>query len=384
MPKRSTEDARQIARRLADWMFDDALPFWRDRGFRSSGLAFEMLDGNGEGIETGQVRVRTHARQVFSFAFAWHHDWQPRAAAAIVERSGNKMLQAAFRPDGLAGRVIDTDSSSLADDTADLYDTSCCLLALTWARNILGARETDEHIAQILTAIETHLASNDGIGESIPRGSERVQDPHMHFFEALLSVADFTGERRAHDLARRQLEFIDNVFFDRDAAIVREAVDTSRHEQSTGYRPGHSFEWVCLLQQAARLLDDVSTNFAWPLYGKALAAQRSYGDTRMELDGRNGLVDGSVRLWGQTEALKAHLEMADHAATQFPGAMDEAVSCARSIWDRWLAPAARGGWLDRFDDAGKPADATMPASTGYHLFPAIARLCRVTGSRLQP
>lgn len=78
------------------------------------------------------------------------------------------------------------------------------------------------------------------------------------------------------------------------------------------------------------------------------------------------------RLWPQLEYLRAAVVMRQRghalAAQDAPEAMMERI--ARDYLNR----AVPGGWFDTCDDAGAVISSTMPASTLYHLQPAIRSL----------
>ena len=258
-----------------------------------------------------------------------------------------------------------------------------------------------------------------------PSPGLRRQNPHMHLFEALLALHDQTGSVAARQQAESLLDFISRAFFDFQGSFVREAVevgiqradsplagsgevrigagsrkddddrsastDISVTEES--FEPGHSMEWVWLLGHRARLFGVELHPFALPLYQRAWAAAPVAGQTPLRLPcgaapsaalspnmapGNPGLSDPSCRLWAQAETLKAHLCMVEHGPPDVAAAaLRRAAQCAAAIGDRWLSGVCPGGWVDHLDARGKRIARTMPASTGYHLYLAIAELSRV-------
>lgn len=268
------------------------------------------------------------------------------------------------------------------DATADLYDTAFCLLALTQSRDIVGHEYADKYIGRLLASVDTVLKfeGGDGYRESLPPNpAGRLQNPHMHFFESLLLLYDKTGSddiwRRAEDL----YSYISRVFFDAKAHLVREVIRAGNGEFSPGYDPGHSMEWVWLIGYRSRLSGRDLPELACRIYEHALDAQRLHGDTRMSLSDDQLVRDGTARLWSQTETLKGHLCVAELGPAKLASlASAEAIRCAKKIAEFWLAAPVRGGWLDHFDQNGSLIATTMPASTGYHLYLAIAELERIS------
>ena len=359
-------------------MAESSWPLWAERGIRPSSHFYEALDFDGAPHPSPESRVRTQARQVFSFALANELGWDRESTAFIVKRGLPALLSCGLRSDGIAGRVIDIDTGELLNTTADLYDTAFCLLAIAQSRAIVGANAADSLTNTLLSSIDAGLRYEDGSGyrETLPAGVARLQNPHMHFFESLLQYFEKSGRGDIRERAEELLSFVARTFFDEEAGIVRESVDANG--ASAGYDPGHSMEWVWLLGYRARLFDDDLPPFAYRLYERACAAHEQHGWTCLYLDDDNQAIDGSARLWSQTEALKGHLCVAEVGQ----GAIAEkaivaATECAREILDVWLQSEAPGGWLDHFGpDRSRIAD-VMPASTGYHLYLAIAELTRV-------
>ena len=84
---------------------------------------------------------------------------------------------------------------------------------------------------------------------------------------------------------------------------------------------------------------------------------------------RSGTVrDGGSRIWPQTEAIKAHLAMADGAAI------------ARNIgnlFERFIAGNRAGIWTEHLAPDGAGKSDRIPSSTLYHVFSAFSELERV-------
>ena len=372
----SIKELSDIARSLRRWMWEASWPLWSGQGRHTSARFFEALEFDGRPRLSAKSRVRTQARQVFSFALASELGWKD--GEDIVALGLPQLLDAGLNDAGVAGRLIDIESGVMLDDTADLYDTAFCLLAIAQGRAIVGADLADRMADALLASIDTALSYGDGNGyrETLPAADDRLQNPHMHFFESLLLYYDKSRRQEVRDRAEDVYRYVASTFFDPDVAVVRESVGPQ--ETSSGYDPGHSMEWVWLLGYRARLDGYELPDFAYELYGRACAAYREHGTTCLYLDDENQLVDGSARLWSQTETLKAHLciaELGDRAAAEV--AVSSATQCARNIVDTWLQSEARGGWLDHFDTDRRLLAESMPASTGYHLYLAIAELLRV-------
>ena len=378
MDQRQSEPLGSVAEELRQWMANSSWPLWSAQGRHASSRFFEVLEFDGKPRPEKLGRVRTQARQVFSFALADELGWS--GGAALVEDGLPLLLASGLNNDGIAGRAIDIETGAMLDSVGDLYDTAFCLLAIAQSRTAIGAAVADGMADKLLASVDDVLRYDDdqGYREMLPASKERLQNPHMHFFESLLLYFEKSGRDDVRERANGIYQFVADRFFDEAAGLIRESV--SDDAVSTGYDPGHSMEWVWLLGYRARLLNEELPEFALALYERACAAHRSHGWTCLHLDDDNRAIDGSARLWSQTETLKGHLCIAELGEGPIAeAARDSATHCARNILDFWLQSEAPGGWLDHFDaDRNLIADA-MPASTGYHLYLAIAELARVAG-----
>ncbi|MDA0676121.1 MAG: AGE family epimerase/isomerase, partial [Proteobacteria bacterium] len=94
--------------------------------------------------------------------------------------------------------------------------------------------------------------------------------------------------------------------------------------------------------------------------------------------GRDGAVrQDSKRLWVQTEALKAHLAMAESGSDD--QAMARAERTLASIFAGYLA-TGHGVWQDHLRRDGTGFAKTAPASSFYHLYLAFSEYRRVAKS----
>ena len=132
--------------------------------------------------------------------------------------------------------------------------------------------------------------------------------------------------------------------------------------------PGHHFEWVWLLTQAARAGLGEFSEPASRLYGRAMRdGFDAQGFVVRELGRDGGVLDGGRRLWAQTEAIRAMATMGDD---------DAAAGLVERVLDTHLATATPGLWIDSYDVAGRACNETVPASTLYHLMTAFSAMMR--------
>jgi mannose-6-phosphate isomerase len=217
-------------------------------------------------------------------------------------------------------------------------------------------------------------------GEVAPSPPRR-QNPHMHMFEAALSLHEVSGAHLERTSALARL-FQTKLFDTRFGALPEYFDDAWRPlagDEGRICEPGHQFEWSWLL-------------YRWHALGGGdldVAAERlrMHGETH-GVDPAGGAVydevyiDGRVRtpasrLWPHTERLKANLHRFertdDHAAA-------EAALQAFDMVMRYCDTPVRGLWRDRRSADGSFAEQPAPASSFYHIIFAFDELIRVAAA----
>ena len=365
-----------------------ALPLWRSAGHDGPGLGFaDDLDGRGRPVRAPRTGVLTQARQIYVYSHAAALGWPHGLAAAA---SALRFLEAhAWRSDGGGWMRALGRGGGVADAAVDLYDNAFVLLALAWFARATGSAAPIAAAHRTLNAIEARMRAGDTPGFANawpPEPGPRLQNPHMHLLEAALALHDATGggEARFTDLARAMVSLFRERLFDPATGTLAELYGPAwqrLHEPYPGRQiwPGHHYEWVWLLHQA-----EARTGLGARAEARALFAFAQ----RHGLDAGTGLVryavteegvplDRSLRVWPQTERLKAELSMAEHEGRN-PA---EAARAARLLLRRHLARGApRGLWFERHgEDGGARAGERIPATSLYHLFVACAELSRAAG-----
>jgi len=374
----SVRELQRRGREAREWLLEACFPLWSERGTFGCGF-LEALDLHHRPIEVDAARVRVQARQTYVFAAAQGLGWSPRRCADLVQLGLEAMEKNCRREDGLFGRHLDLTTGTLTDNTGDLYDTAFGLYALSSAR--LMATETGQEgiaaraealIAETATALDLHLTDpSGGYIESLPRPDQRKQNPHMHLFEASLSLAASTGAdihaKRADELHSLCLQY----FIEPETGTLSEyfvpgSWKLPEGEAGTVVEPGHQFEWVWLLNEYAHLTGAPLGPEAQTLYAFACRTLDEEGRVIQSCKRDGTPVDASRRTWQQTEALKAHVAMW-RAGDEAAGA--RAVASCDVLMDEYLTP--EGGWIDHYEADGLVRADKMPASTGYHVVLAL-------------
>lgn len=359
-------------------MFDAALPLWGNAGVCPDGSFRECLGFDGTPLDPGFKRFRVQARQVYVFAHA--HLSGANGSLAIAERGWRFIEAHAALPGGGWCKSL-TSSGELDDVTIDLYDQAMGLFSAAWWARASGDDSAIDAARAALRRIDSSLGMPDLPGWLSDDGPQprRLQNPHMHMFEALLALWETTGDAEFLQRASAILELVESRLFDPRTGTLSEYFDDSWNrdgsELSRVVEPGHHFEWTWLLAKASNQLF-VNNGIVDALYSFAV---------RHGIDEKSGLIfdsvldDGTVyehhhRLWPHTESLKAQL-----ALFEIKSSLDrERLHATLDILlELFLRSDVSGTWIDRFTNAGEPRSTTVPASSLYHLFLAFAELLRL-------
>jgi mannose-6-phosphate isomerase len=385
--------------RLEPWLRETLLPFWAAAGFDAPHGAFvEKFEPSGAPTREDYTRVRVQARQIYVFS---------HAAVAGFSDLGLARAQSAFAFledhawDGGNGGWFHRlrRGGPVLDSRKDSYDHAFLLLAMAWLYRAGGDARVLRRAKETWTFLEDRLGvfrdgRFDGYSEwQLPAGTAiplpRRQNPHMHLLEALLALYEASGEPAWLEGAGRIFDLFEQYFFDASSGQLIEFFDADWQEvpspDSPGGRrlrePGHHFEWAWLLHRYA----DLSGNPA------AVAAMRGLFDwawahgidrsgaapfvvfEELDPEGRV-LAGGTKRLWPQTEAVKACLAVYERFGEQ------AALTGARQLLDALFTTFAdleSPRWREQVDRDGKLIRESLPASSLYHLFLAVAEAIRV-------
>ncbi len=350
---------------------------WFDAGWDPvNGGFYEHLKSDGTPNAGEDRRVRVQLRQIFSISFARHHGYIDFAEVRLddaISYVWNKLWGA----DGVPGFPhIITSQGDVVDPRRDTYDHAFAMMAFGWAYRTTGAAHVREKLDAVVEFVESQLRHHQsGFKESLNAETPRRQNPHMHCFEAYMSLFEATKDAQYLSRATELFELFEKHFWDGDAGVVREYfADDWGHpgsvEQWETIEPGHMAEWVWLLREFQRLSDrnveDRCATLLLRCLELGLASEASGLWDSVTPDG--AVLEETRRLWPQTELLKAHL------AQLAAGHNEHLAQCAsslRSLCSNYLDGCIDGGWLDQRDANGHSLKDLMPASTHYHLLIAL-------------
>ena len=324
-------------------------------------------------------------RQLYVFAHGTLLGWCD--ARNLVEHALASILATYGGRDSRAPYVFSvTRAGEVVNRSQDSYAYAFLLLALAWARKLLGDAVNSALPRALIVHLRTVMAHPSGLGfiDVLPRPDALSrQNPQMHLLEACLAVEEAFGDVGGRGLAdnifllfRTQLFSVADrtlpELYDEHWRVVEPDVAT--------YEPGHHFEWIWLLDRYAARSDDRVEDLIAGLAARAcLEGIDEIGAVVERVRIHDGLRFESRRCWGTCEALKA-------AASDFEQGRSDprrtAKQAARflNVLRRVFLPAPfAGGWIDRVDARAQPLLDYVPASTLYHIFLAVAEAERVFG-----
>jgi len=360
---------------LLRWLLDDAYPLWATRGVDPVHGGFhETLDSDARAAGEPR-RIRVQLRQAYCFARAASLGWTGDGAKLVA--TGLSYVRSHYRrPDGLFRTLVAADGTVL-DDRALLYDQAFVLLALAASQRVL--QQPSDLVAEAVglrEALVTHLKRSDGgFGSEVSNPLPILANPHMHLLEAALAWAEISDDPAWQGLADEIAILALRRFIDPGAGALLEQFGADWKplgpELGAVIEPGHLFEWAWLLLRWSRGTPGTAFSQAERLVEIGETYGVHSGVAVMGLLGDFTVRDGTARLWGQTERLKASLYLAQRGRQ--PHYWFSAASAVTSLW-KFLEVRTPGLWHDTLAADGRFVASRVPASTFYHIVSAIAEL----------
>ncbi len=372
-----------LSKELCGWLRDAAYLVWSEAGFNSdTGAFYESIDLATGSADREPVRTRVPARQIYCFTLAGDFGWKGDARA-IVELGLDWYLKHCWKDGRVATSAVELDGTHL-DNTFDLYNQAFAFLGLAYAGEALPERRTEfrERAENLLTILKnTYAHPLAGFRES---GADQLplrSNPHMHLFEAALALEAFgAGENwtaLADEIANLALDkFIDPVsgglreFFDIDWSPIPT-------DQGRIMEPGHQFEWCWLLLRWSKLRGHADgERKARHLYeiGMTHGIDPDRDAAIMALNDDFTPRDRLVRLWSQTEWLKAAVALARISVGAERDTYLEHVLRSGQRLKTFFQEVPPGLWRDKLDETKTFKIEPAPASSFYHIVCAISEL----------
>lgn len=363
-------ELKKAATKYIQWLQQEALPLWAEKGMRAEGGHFERLNADGEPDLSSIVRVRVQARQIYTFAQAYQKGWCVNGLA--LAEGLLVFCEHSARAESASQGYIHTLTPDFTplDTKIDLYDHAFFLLAYAALFSASGDTQYLQRAEQLWQWLDTRLKNPyGGWLEGDYPAEYRRQNPHMHLFEAFLSLYEASQNAAWLRPAEDILLLFKQHFFDKNFGVVREFFkddwQTAAGEAGRAVEPGHSLEWVWLLHKYESLTGQDMSAWVKPLYKQAYKigfAQSGLMYDVTDLDG--SLLAQTKRTWPMTEAIKANISQAKAGVK---GSEQRAADAINTLFKYYLSVPVCGSWIDLRGEQDEIANHFAPASTFYHL-----------------
>lgn len=358
------------------------LPKWASTAYDAQhGQFMECLQLDGTPDVSNIVRTRTAARLIYVYAHASALGVAPHGSLQMAEQAFANLHQMAWMDGEKPGYVrrFDRATGVVTDPVRDLYDNACVLLALSWLLSATGKSQYRNHIDATISAVDQTLKDPFGGWAEDDLGTlPRRQNPHMHYLEAHLALCESHPSAEYMQRESSIFRLFQTRFLAGEHGLLYENFgpkwEVSDLYQSGRFEPGHMCEWVWLVHRHVALTHKNQNHLCSDLLHKALAIGRSQG-TLFLIDqaSKDGVpLSRSRRLWSQVEMLKAFLSQHQNLGDEHSLRNAEAVASA--MFDTYFQAAPHGCWHDMLDLENRSIGKTIPASSLYHLWTAVADL----------
>ncbi len=361
---------------------DVILPVWAESGFdRSHGQFVEHLELDGRQQAGSVVRTRTVARQIYVHAHASALGVAPPTSLAIAEQGFHNLHRITWVSGKRSGyaRAFDRVTEAVTDPVRDLYDNACVLLALSWLLAATGRQAYRRQIEDTVAAIDLTLKDPFGGWAEDSEGTlPRRQNPHMHYLEATLALCETSRSAVHRPAEMKAFGLLRSHFYVGPHGPLHEQFgphwEISDRFGSSVLEPGHMCEWVWLTARHDRLTKTRHDELCADLLADALRIGLSEGSPFLvdQVLASGTPITNSKRLWPQVELLKALLSQYRRLGDD--GYRKEAESLSSAMLVSYFQDVPPGCWHDRLDLEDQPIGTSIPASSLYHLWTAVADL----------
>jgi mannose/cellobiose epimerase-like protein (N-acyl-D-glucosamine 2-epimerase family) len=375
---------------LKAMFLETILPTWSVSGFdERHGQFVEYLELDGRPQRDGAVRTRTVARQIYVHAHASTLGVAPPSSLAIAERAFDNLHRIAWVKGTRSGyaRSFDRSTGLVTDPVRDLYDNACVLLALSWLQSATGKDGYRRQIEQTMAAIDRTLKDPFGGWAEDSNGTlPRRQNPHMHYLEATLALCEISQSQTYRPVEKKVFSLLRSHFLVGQHGPLHEHFgprwEIADTFGSKMLEPGHMCEWVWLTGRHEALTQTCYNEVRADLLANALRIGRSSGSPFLVDQALSSGVPvlQSRRLWPQVEMLKALLTQ--HRLLDGGSYSAQAEILCSYILTSYFHDVPTGCWHDRLDFGNRPIGKTIPASSLYHLWTAVADM--VVDEGIQP
>ncbi len=367
----------ESSERLENWVKLHALPLWASLGVCSNtGGHVEQLSANGTPDTSVNVRMRVQSRQIFAFSYMKDAGWFDQGEG-IANDLWNFCLA---RRDGIHYSQLMNSNHEVLDSKEDVYDYAFHILANGWLYKVTESEEKLSHAYALAEYIDEAYKSKYGgwVEGNFDYGCRR-QNPHMHLFEAFLSLYEISNDSSWLLRSEHIYSLFESVFFSPEYGALLEYFDEDWSvpcdRELVVTEPGHMYEWVWLLIKFQLLSDRDISCIIRDVYNRAESLTPNAGD--LICDSVN-LISGvrleTKRCWPMTEAIKAHCSM---VSLGYEEALAKAQKCIDTLMRCYFKAREPGMYIDHLGKNDEVISSSMPASTMYHIVVAALEASRL-------
>lgn len=357
-----------------NWLSGAALPLWSSAGIDRNGASIEQFLGNGQTDINSHKRMRVQARQMLVFAAANQQGWINNGFDLVASIDSFCQKYATVPGKSHYAHILSADNI-IINPNNDLYDIAFFLLAYAWRYHVFNDLNALKKANQLLNSMDDNLKeSPGGWMEGDYTASYRRQNPHMHLFEAFLTLYQFTKDGKWLAKAGEIYCLFETKFFDHKNKVLLEFFNddwqVAQGDAGKVIEPGHMMEWVWLLRQYQKLTQAPVDEYCHALYHGAL----KFGldkSSNLLLDEASLIgheIKTTKRCWPMTEWVKASL-----AQTEFTSNQDtydysnDSIIAIKALTKYYLSSPHQGQYIDSINQDNQIFVDKAPASTLYHL-----------------
>ena len=336
-----------------DWLSNSALPLWSSKGVDNNGASIEQFSANGEADLKSNKRVRVQARQMFVFSAAHQQGWINNGFELVASLENFCQKYAKIPEKSHYVHILNADNK-IVNPNNDLYDIAFFLLAYAWRYHVFNDLNALKKANQLLNTIDSNLKESPGGWMEGDYSSDyRRQNPHMHLFEAFLTLYEFTKDGKWLAKAGEIYCLFETTFYDHKNNVLLEFFknDWQVAEGNAGQmiEPGHMMEWVWLLRQYQRFTQAPVDEYCHALYHNALklGLDKSSNLLLLEISLCGADIKKTKRCWSMTEWIKASLAQAEFTDSNDKyNYLADAEIALTSLSKHYLVSPQKGQYID--------------------------------------
>lgn len=305
------------------------LPFWKSQmtDYVHGGF-YGKIDGNMIPDLSAPKSVVLNCRLLWTYTRVWEL-LDDKECKALAERAFEYIRNKFWDPIYKGVYWMVTAEGEAAEIEKRTYGQAFLIYSMAEYYRVSGNVQAKELAMETLDLMNSHmLLDKGGYADSATRdwqrddwvniwvknrqGDAMLLNSNMHFFEAILSLAEATGDMKVIASLRRQLEFILDTVVDHNLHHLKAGMDEDGNRTDDEINFGHDAECSYLLVQAAELIGDrilidkareTAVEIVAQIYEEGL--DKTNGGVYYISNCRTGEVNRSKIWWVEAEAVTA-------------------------------------------------------------------------------